>query len=316
MEMSLSRREGMLKPLVLYLVATVVSACVVTPLLFSALLSVFPSFPWPFSRVFDRVILGCAVLLFIPFRRAFPIRDVLEYFRGPALAAGLIKGGLGFLLSAATALAVLVVVVDSGSLSWANWPASYYAMRVAQMIPVAVIISIVEESFFRAFVFKRLCDSFPWIVAAAISSAIYAVVHFISPVKNYVYPGLSLFAGFDYLGVVLGHLLLPGVPAGFLGLFLVGMALCAILYYTESLFLCIGLHSGWVMAMKMALYATGEETASRFPAGIGQRYFLVAQPIGWVSILLVLLIVLMCRRFFDFRSPTTAGAGLADPSRA
>jgi hypothetical protein len=98
--------------------------------------------------------------------------------------------------------------------------------------------------------------------------------------------------GFEYLAAVFDRLLLPGVLPAFFGLFLVGVVLCIVIWRTRSLLLCLGLHAGWVIAIKLASFSTVKTANFAYAEGVGRRYFLVAEPLAWVSIVLVGVIVL------------------------
>jgi len=60
---------------------------------------------------------------------------------------------------------------------------------------------------------------------------------------------------------------------------------------THSLFLCVGLHAGWVTGIKMVKYSTVVSPGIYIPPGPGSRYFLLTQPVAWLSILAVFLLV-------------------------
>jgi len=121
-----------------------------------------------------------------------------------------------------------------------------------KVVPAALLISVIEESFFRVLIFRNLLKRCSVFSAVVLCSALYAVAHLIAPVKSFRYEEFSLLAGFHYLNTVVTRMTLPGAWQVFLGLFLVGIVLCGVMYRTNSLSLCIGLHAGWVIGLKMA----------------------------------------------------------------
>lgn len=288
------------------LVGTLFFSSLVTPVVYSALELIMADVPWPFSRVYDRVAMVFTLIFVILYRKRFNLKIATRFFKRGVLSQRILDVVVGIAISLSISLVALYMVVG-GNLQWADKTSTYYAGKILKVIPAALLISLIEESFFRVLVFRRLQKSMQVVLAAASCSLLYAFVHFISPDKSYIYPGYSLSVGFDYLLAVFDRMLLPGIlPAG-VGLFLVGMTLCYVIYKTQSLYLCIGLHAGWVMAIKMANYSTEFVPGVTPPPGIGKRYFLVADPIGWTSIILVFVALFLLFRNKKFGSPRYTG---------
>jgi hypothetical protein len=65
------------------------------------------------------------------------------------------------------------------------------------------------------------------------------------------------------------------------------------------------MHAGWIIVMKMSFFSTVVVPGAQFIDGIGRRYFLVAEPITWVSVLVVLFLVHTYAS--KFRKETAAG---------
>jgi len=283
----------MVKAVVLIFVVSVLFGAVVTPFVYSALLAYVPGMPWPFSRVFDRVAMLGAVILCVIYRRRFDWNELKTAFRDRPVGERMRHLVGGLLLTAVVSLLVLPFVVGTGELEWREDRSfEFFAGKVLRTLPAALLISVIEESFFRVLVFRRLLDSGRVLTAMMVCSAIYATVHFIAPVKSFTYPGYSLGIGFQYLGSVIERMLMPATAAPFVGLYLVGMVLCFVMFRTRSLYLCIGLHAGWVLAVKMALHATQLAPGFQFASPFEQRYFLVSQPYGWLAVALVGVILL------------------------
>lgn len=282
----------MVRAVVLIFVVSILFGAVVTPFVFSALLAWNPALPWPFSRVFDRVAMLGALILCIVYRRRFDWVELKAAFRDRPVGERLRHLVGGLLLTAVVSLLVLPFVVGTGELEWRDRSFEFFLGKVLRTLPAALLISVIEESFFRVLVFRRLLDSGRVLPAMMVCSALYASVHFIAPVKSFTYPGFSLGIGFQYLGSVIERMLMPATAAPFVGLFLVGMVLCYVMLKTRSLYLCIGLHAGWVLAVKMALHATQLAPGFQFASPFEQRYFLVSQPYGWLAVILVGVILL------------------------
>lgn len=304
----------MFRALFVLVVGTLILSSILTPIVYSGLEWLFGPFRWPFSRVYDRVAMVAVVIMVAVLRKQFSFDGIQRYFyrEHAALKARRLIGGV--CLSACTVAAVVPFIVDGVDVRWADHPRQAYLLKCLRTLPAAILISVIEEGFFRAFLYKRLRRHYPLIAAGLLCSLIYASVHFISPVKTWSYDGFSVFAGFDYLWHVLLRMLSPGLLPAFFGLFLVGVVLCFVMERTNSLFLCIGLHSGWVMILKVVKFSTIVDEAKVLP-GAGMRYFLVAQPIAWISILLVFVILVCAIRFYRLGA-TDEYPGQMMPSRS
>jgi membrane protease YdiL (CAAX protease family) len=160
-------------------------------------------------------------------------------------------------------------------------------MKGGKGILTAIVVSVLEEAIFRGVLYGRLASRWGHWIAAMSSSLVYAVVHFIAPDKNFVYPGWSPTVGFEYMGVIVGRLASDGVLQGIFGLFLVGLVLCEAYRRARSLWLSIGLHAGWVFALKASLFLAFVPAGMNFAEGLGRRYSFVAEPVTWVCVVLV-----------------------------
>jgi membrane protease YdiL (CAAX protease family) len=110
----------------------------------------------------------------------------------------------------------------------------------------AVIVAVLEEFIFRGTLFGILRKVWRWPKALLLSSAVYALVHFIKK-TNFVGPvqawsGLELLPRMFQLGPT-------GVPM-FLALFLAGSILALAYQRTGTLFFSMGLHAGWIFWLK------------------------------------------------------------------
>ncbi|HUY25780.1 MAG TPA: CPBP family intramembrane glutamic endopeptidase [Candidatus Binataceae bacterium] len=203
----------------------------------------------PFPRIFDRVVM---VTLFGAIGLAARGMRLL-----PRLRAGFAdpRGGAARALRG-LAVAMLVMAVLFG-VAFALGAARGAAFdRGAYLLPKylasAIVIGILEEGFFRAFLFTGMCDDFGRPGALAASSAVYALAHLVRSPAHFYVTGLDLTAGLRTLagcGAQLAH------PASamptLLGLFLLGIVLAEAYVVTGSVYFSIGLHSGFVLGAKL-----------------------------------------------------------------
>jgi hypothetical protein len=282
----------MLQAICLLFGSVIVFGAVFTPPIYSLLLVWNPELPWPFSRVYDRVAMLGALIFCVVFRHRFGWGELRESFRvsTPLHRAALVGGGMVF--TAVVGLLTLPLVVGTGELEWADRTTEFFIIKTLRTLPSALLIAVIEESFFRVLLLQRLLQTWRVIPAVLVCTVVYVVVHFIAPIKSFVYPGYSPFIGFEYVGEVIKRMIDPATIYPFIGLTLVGVVLAHTMIVTRSIYLCIGLHAGWILAVKLALHATKLAPGFQFASPFEQRYFLVSEPYGWLSIVVVWLLLL------------------------
>ena len=132
--------------------------------------------------------------------------------------------GIGFFLGVLT---IVVLFAIQTALSWVNWQKQDEQKLLSVLIPtflLALWIGGTEELIFRGFVLTQLRQDFAPILAAAISSIIFALLHLVWEQKETI----------------------PQLP----GLWLMGMVLVLARWVDNgSLGLAWGLHTGWVWAI-------------------------------------------------------------------
>jgi len=286
---------SLVRALFVLVITTLLIAAIVTPPIYSLLIHLYEGEPpWPFARVFNRAAMGATVLMLFVLRKHFRLYQLIESF-----SAGDWSKRLGYLLSG-----LLITLTASGALMvWFLYTQEFIPnqmtigfvfSRIGKSLLSAAAVSVIEESFFRVLLLFALVGHFGKVLGVALTSMIYALVHFITPARDWDYPGYSLFVGFDYLLAVAERVMQIHVYAALFGLFLVGCVLGMAMLRSGSLYLCIGMHAGWVLALKFTHYFTSIGPQYEDLAGVGRKYFFVAQPESWLSIILVGLIVYWC----------------------
>ena len=277
----------MIRALVVCVAGAILLACVIAPIAHVALQSLDRPPDWPYSRVFDRTAMLALVLLVFAFRRRLELHRLVEPFRRGSRRERFLAFSIGLILAAVGGLAVVPLLVKGGSLAWAEVEPGWLASKMLAALPGAALVSVLEEAFFRLLVFGALCRRLPVVSAAFLSSLFYAAVHFLAPARDFQVDTWSPGVGFEYLARILSRYALPSVWMGMVGLLLIGLVLCALLRRTQSILLCVGLHAGWFFVAKAAVYLTDFAPGARLPKGVNERFFMVGQPLTWLSILLV-----------------------------
>ena len=97
--------------------------------------------------------------------------------------------GAGACLALSTGLLALLYVHTTSDVRSAPLSAEFLLARVGETLLLALIVSLLEESFFRVIILRGLARDWPAAVAIGGSALVYAFVHFLTPDKSYVYPG-------------------------------------------------------------------------------------------------------------------------------
>lgn len=168
----------------------------------------------------------------------FPRSGWIHFITGFLLA-----GGLLFILG-------LVLV----ALGWFGWREEIDWATACQGAAVtAIVVAIVEEVVFRGMLLGIFLRTFRPTRAVVLLSLLFALLHFLQPPDELAVSNPeSALAGFEMLKL-LGMRFLDPAPFinEFFTLFIVGLILGFARYATASLWLPIGLHAGWVFALKV-----------------------------------------------------------------
>jgi membrane protease YdiL (CAAX protease family) len=157
---------------------------------------------------------------------------------------GLFSLGLVFLLG--WAMGAYVVHVDDKVKS---------LYKVIEIVVGALVLSFFEETLVRGFMFGTLRKSLGLWTAAFITSVIFMIVHFarpelpVSPVHGHWDSGLSMIPHMFYAGHDTYHYFPHMIT-----LSLMGLVLCLYFDRFRHIGLVIGMHAGWVVAMRFGGY--------------------------------------------------------------
>jgi len=114
----------------------------------------------------------------------------------------------------------------------------------------AAFAAVVEESLFRGVLLRALLRERRMLTAIVVADIVYAAFHFLDG-RVQVGFGFDPLVGLRAAGECLGYSLVqPTAAVKALGLLAVGGVLCLAYTRSRSLPLCIGLHAGWVFALK------------------------------------------------------------------
>jgi len=205
----------------------------------------------PFSRFFDRFFMISGILLFFIYRPLLKINSPSQLGLTPRKRA-LSDIGIGLCL----ALGSMVV------LGFFMWVAQAYepffrlslgetVERCFKAILTGITVGFLEEIFFRGIIFRGLLEDWKPLPAFVAANLFYSALHFVKPGEEYFLTGIDPWAGFRHLFSTFAPFLEPAeIAPGIIGLLLIGIVLSYGFLRTGTLYLSIGLHAGWVIAIK------------------------------------------------------------------
>ncbi|MEZ4272541.1 MAG: CPBP family intramembrane glutamic endopeptidase [Myxococcota bacterium] len=202
----------------------------------------------PFSRFFNRAVLISALALLWPFLRSMTV----PHWRALGLQPNP-RRGYDLLLGTAIGIAAIAcVVLPMFLLGAAEFRDPLPWHKVVFAVGTGAVVALIEETFFRGFLFGVLRRTLSWRLSLAFLSMFFAVVHFLKPgpgVKSM--DDIHWLSGFDLLPHVFDSFRDPqGVFLGWVTLVIFGWLLGYTVVRTRSLYLAVGLHAGFVFAMR------------------------------------------------------------------
>ena len=262
-------------------------------LLFSAVLAplLHNFLPYSFSRIFNRVVMVSALLavvIFVRFRKEIFVRLGMDWRKDSPrfFWTGFLTVSIMLALFTLTQLLMGNAYVSFRDLTWQSW-----VYKFAGCIFGGLLIGIMEEFFFRGFIFTALRDKvFRGSVRLAmiVTSLFYASIHFVNIRK----PVISQDPGFlDSLKMIAAPLQSfadwQAVWPAAIGLFLFGMILNYCVVRTKSLYASIGVHAGAVFFVRIiGLFIAFSEknvllwsTKKVYDGALGWLFLLL---IGWI----------------------------------
>lgn len=207
---------------------------------------------YDFGKVMRRIMMVVAIFIIFLFRKSLMIGSLstmnLRHTRDrwKLLQIGFFLGTGIFSLYIALLYAVDARILHVDATSFGN-----LILQLIEALFIACLVACIEEIFFRGFIFQSFRKDMSAILAVCITSIFYSSLHFLK-IKLAVTPGIQPFVGFLVFYQFLKNLIInfPVLYPSIIGLFLVGVVLSYACLRTNSLYLAIGLHAGWVFLIK------------------------------------------------------------------
>jgi len=238
--------------------------------------SVFDS---PFRRVNDRCVLIAVLIFLVPAYRMSGLKGRAD-FGIPKRNDWLRLFGFGLIVAAASMLITYLIGLFAGVYGPAELDGGIVG-DVLKIILGALLIGVIEEILFRGYILNALRKSLGPVAAVLLSSALFAVVHFIKPAEPETVEWTSGFLLVGNLFAKAGDTFWPEVCT----LFCMGTVLATLSVWTRSVYLAIGLHAGWVWIMMLFRLFTENQGRLVWLYGPGEW---ISK--GWVGPIMALLV--------------------------
>jgi membrane protease YdiL (CAAX protease family) len=205
----------------------------------------------PFSRIFNRFFMISGVLLFFACRSLLKIESPAQLGLMPTTrAARDLANGLVLALGSMIALGWIMSLADVYQ-SFFRLSLSATVEQCIKAILSGFTVGILEEVFFRGIIFRGLLEDWKPLPAFLVANLFYSALHFVKPGERYFLTGIEPWAGFRHLFSTFAPFFEPAeIAPGLIGLLLIGIVLSYAFARTGTLYLAIGLHAGWVIAIK------------------------------------------------------------------
>jgi membrane protease YdiL (CAAX protease family) len=284
------------KKLLLFVLAALAAAAILSPWVFSLWNSFVEArrHRAEFEQIFSGIFIFSGVALLLASPSLLRPRLLHDAGLGEKDRRDLFSG---FVLAVASMALLAVVMYFAGALTPGLSDPLYSMVRSSvKALMTALSVALLEEIFFRGILFKGLMEDYGAAVAFIGANLLYAASHFFKPPEEFMPGGFDPLGGFRFVVLCLAPYLdtATTVP-GLIGLFIIGLVLTYALLRTGALYLPIGLHAGWVFAIKtLSLY--GDFTREGLGWLFGGKPKLVSGVVTWVGILLVGAVVGMMTR--------------------
>jgi uncharacterized protein len=205
----------------------------------------------PFSRIFNRFFMISGILLFFVCRSLLKIESPAQLGLVPKTqAAHDIIAGLVLALGSMLALGWIMSLADVYQ-PFFRLSLSESVEQCVKAILAGFTVGVLEEIFFRGIIFRGLLENWKPLPAFLVANLFYSALHFVKPGERYFLTGIEPWAGFRHLFSTFAPFFEPAeIAPGLIGLCLIGIVLSYAFARTGTLYLSIGLHAGWVIAIK------------------------------------------------------------------
>lgn len=159
---------------------------------------------------------------------------------------------------------------------------------LASGLVAGLLVALIEETFFRGALFQAIRRNGPAASAIALSSLLYAALHFIDPQPLPAGEPVGWFSGLQILSTAFGQFGEWATFDSFIALAAVGVFLGLVREYNGNIAYCIGLHAGWVTVIKCTKEFTNFNAKGEWAFLVGNYDGMTGYLAGaWISLLAI-----------------------------
>jgi membrane protease YdiL (CAAX protease family) len=260
-------------------------------------------FELEFDRVASRCVLIVAIIFFIALYKklGFSSWQEIGYHSGKKQFFSDVAKGIGFgiLIMSPVIAGLLITKNRTIDMDWEVSLPNVLNLVITALI-AGLIIAFLEETLFRGAMLGAIKKHSSTIFAIVITSLIYALVHFIQPDIELDSNTLSWASGFVLLKNAFPSIAdVPLIIDSLIALFLAGVLLSVVRLRTHRIALCIGIHAGWVITIKIFKRVTDTNVHSDYAFLTGSY----DKVIGYLAVVCIaIFIVLILNMQFDNKS--------------
>lgn len=246
---------------------------------------------YDFGKVMRRIMLAVAILIIFLLRKPLLLKSLTAI--GIKNAEGWWKQlQTGFILGTGMLIMYTSFLYANGTKIFEIEVKSFsdLLVQLSKIFFVAGLIGFIEEVFFRGFILQSLLKDMQTVFAVFVSSILYSSLHFLK-IELHSSPGIQPFIGFTVIYRFFENLILnfTTILPSLVGLFLVGVVLSYACLRTNSLYLAIGLHAGWVFLIKVNhLFFDNAKSSFRWLYGDSN---MVTGVLGWILLIVTLFLI-------------------------
>ncbi len=256
-------------------------------------------FELDFDRVASRSVLIAAIILFIALYRKFGFSswsDIGYTTNKKQFFKDVAKGvGFGILIMSPVVVGLLITKNRILDMGWEASISNILALLVTALA-AGFIIAILEETLFRGAMLSAIKKQSSIFFAVVATSLFYASVHFIQPDIEQDAVTLNWTSGFTLLkNAFSGFADFFYIFDSLLALFLAGVLLSIVRIRTYRIALCIGIHAGWVMVIKVFKRVTDSNYHSDYAFLTGSY----DKVIGYLAAASITIFILLLLKFLN-----------------
>ena len=211
------------------------------------------------DRIFHRLFMLIAILGFWPLLKLTGLnrRNALGYSQDRKRFFQTFTSGLGIGVLIMSVHALLLLLLGARVAQAGDILLSQLIYVLVTGLFAGILVALIEETFFRGALQYGMGRNSPFIATLVFTSLFYASVHFIKPVAASDGMVIDWNTGWYLLSSILhSYSNFSDIADSFIALFTAGVLLSLIRERTGSIALCIGIHAGWVLSIKMTKEVT------------------------------------------------------------